>query len=112
MENFATMMGNSPIDCFNQLVDNGATVVGSNCSLGSPTMVLLSEIMKNEFSGLTIVQPNAGMPETKDGKLFYPESADEYADNILKIKENGVNIVGGCCGTDPEFIAAIKKRIG
>lgn len=112
MENFATMMGNSPLDCFNQLIDNGADVVGANCSLGSPTMVLLSEIMKRDFSGLTIIQPNAGMPETRDGKLHYPESIDEYADNIHKIKNNGVNVVGGCCGTTPEFISAIRKRIG
>ena len=112
MDNFATMMGNSPLDCFNQLIDNGTNVVGSNCSLGSPTMVILSDIMKKEFNGLSIIQPNAGMPETQNGKLHYPETADQYADNILKIKNNGINIIGGCCGTTPEFITAIKKRIG
>jgi methionine synthase I (cobalamin-dependent) len=110
-EKFNTMMGNSPMECFAQLRDNGANVVGANCSLGSPTMVLLSEIMKKNDSGLTIIQPNAGMPETIDGRLVYPETVTEYADNILKIKKNGINIVGGCCGTTPEYIKAIKEGL-
>jgi len=110
-DNFATMMGNLAVDSLKEMLDLGANVVGANCSLGSDKMVLLAEILNNQLDGLKIIQPNAGMPETKDGQLFYPENEAMFADNILKIKNFGVNIVGGCCGTTPDYIAKIKELI-
>ncbi len=111
-DTFATMMGNHAIDSLKQLQDHGADAVGANCSVGSDTMVLLAEKMSDELSGWKIIQPNAGMPKTEDARLIYPEDKEYFSDNILKIKELGIQIVGGCCGTTPEYIRAIRAKIG
>ena len=109
--NFATIMGNQAIDSFKQLVDCGADVVGANCSVGSDIMVLLAELLQKNHNGLTIIQPNAGIPKTVNAQLIYPESVDEYANNIIKMKKMGINVVGGCCGTNPDYIKQIKTLL-
>ena len=109
--NFVTMMGNPAVDSLNELVDLGANVVGANCSIGSDKMVLLAEILSQELNSLKIIQPNAGMPETKGTELIYPETAEMYVRNIMKIKSFGVDIVGGCCGTTPDYILKIKESL-
>ncbi len=109
---FFTIFGNSPNDSMKSLVDAGASAVGANCSIGSKTMIDLAGEIKKNISVPVIIMPNAGMPETtKDNAVFYPENELFFADNIKKIKELGVEIVGGCCGTTPEYIKKIKKII-
>ena len=109
---FATMMGNPAIDSLKQLQDNGADAVGANCSVGSDTMVLLAKKLAEEVDGWKIIQPNAGMPKTEGSQLIYPEDEDYFSANIQKIRSFGVQIVGGCCGTTPEYIKAIRAKLG
>ena len=110
-KSFATVMGNQAIDSFKQLINIGANIIGANCSLGSNTMVLLSQLINEQFKGLTIIQPNAGLPDVVGHNLVYPETIEEFTENIITIKKNGINIVGGCCGTTPEYIAAINNAL-
>ena len=109
---FFTIMGNAPADSMKALVDAGASAVGANCSMGSDTMVELAGIIRDSVDCPVIIQPNAGMPQTgKDNTVFYPETETFFAENIKKIKSLGVEIVGGCCGTNPNYIRKIKEII-
>jgi len=107
---FFTIFGNNPEDSMKSLVDAGASAVGANCSMGSQTMIDLAHEIKKSVDVPVIIQPNAGMPKTgKDNVVFYPEDEIFFADSIKKIRELGVEIVGGCCGTTPEYIKRLKK---
>ena len=109
---FFTIFGNTPKESMRALAEAGAAAVGANCSLGSDTMVALAAEIRSSVDLPVIIQPNAGMPETgKDNRIFYPEDKDVFAENIKKIKDLGVEIVGGCCGTTPAYIRRIKEII-
>jgi 5-methyltetrahydrofolate--homocysteine methyltransferase len=106
---FYTLVGNSVAESMEKLRDCGATAVGANCSMGSDIMVQLAQEIRQSVEIPVIVQPNAGMAQAKtDGTVFYPEDETFFAENIKKIRNFGVEIVGGCCGTTPQFIRAIK----
>lgn len=89
----------------------GADAVGLNCSLGPNEMLpFVKEIC--EYSTVpVIVQPNSGMPKIENGKTVYSVTAKDFAYSISKMIDMGVSVVGGCCGTTPEFIKEIKKII-
>lgn len=109
---FFTIFGNNPKDSMRALAEAGAAAVGANCSIGSDTMVALAAEIKNSVDIPVIIQPNAGMPEqAKDNLVVYPENKEFFAENIKKIKEVGVEIVGGCCGTTPVYIRRIREVI-
>lgn len=85
--------------------------IGMNCSLGPSQM---NEILPKflEYSSTPImVQPNAGLPVDKDGITVYDVDSDEFALEIEKMARMGVAIVGGCCGTTPEYIRKLRERI-
>jgi methionine synthase I (cobalamin-dependent) len=109
---FFTLMGNPVEASMQQLRDAGAAAVGANCSLGSDRMIELAKQIRDSVDIPVIIQPNAGMPQTRsDGTTFYPEDETVFAGNIKKIKALGVDIVGGCCGTTPAFIRKIREFI-
>ena len=110
-QGFVTIMGNPAQESLNQLLAAGAAAVGANCSLGSEAMLTLAGQLRAKIDAPLIFQPNAGMPETRDDQIFYPEKADGYAENLIRLKALGIEIIGGCCGTTPEYIQAIKKRL-
>lgn len=78
--------------------------LGMNCSLGPDIMLnIIGEFRK--YSSLpVIVNPNAGLPEIKDGKTVYNIGEDDFADYMQRLAEGGATILGGCCGTTPEYI--------
>lgn len=86
----------------------GADVIGLNCGLGPKQMMKLLSDMRECTSLPIIVMPNAGLPESIDGKTVYNVSPDEFASDMLEIAKIGVSYLGGCCGTTP---AHIKKMI-
>ncbi len=109
---FFTLVGNTVDESMKKLRDSGASVVGANCSMGSDIMISLAQEIRQAVEIPVIVQPNAGMAQAgKDGEVFYPEDANFFADNIKKMKDFGVDIVGGCCGTNPDYIRAIKEML-
>lgn len=109
---FFTIFGNSPEQSMQRLVEAGAWAVGANCSLGSSGMVDLAAKIRKSVDVPIVIQPNAGMPErTQDGDVFYPENETDFANNMKKIKDLGVEIIGGCCGTTPAHIKKIKETL-
>jgi 5-methyltetrahydrofolate--homocysteine methyltransferase len=66
--------------------------------------------MSQAGCGYLSVKPNAGLPELVNGDTFYKETADEFADAAIKFADYGARLIGGCCGSTPEYIAALKSR--
>lgn len=85
----------------------GADAVGINCGLGPKQMIELVQEMRENTSLPIIVMPNAGLPESVDGKTVYNVSPQEFAEDMLTIAKQGVSYLGGCCGTTPEHIRAM-----
>ncbi|MCF8112737.1 MAG: homocysteine S-methyltransferase family protein [Desulfotignum sp.] len=113
LKGFFTIFGNTPEHSMKTLADNGVAAVGANCSLDSTAMIRLAARIKKCVDIPVIIQPNAGMPQpAADNQVFYPENDDLFAGNMKKIRDLGVEIVGGCCGTTPDTIGKIRQIIG
>ena len=108
---FATIMGNGISDGLNELREAGAFVVGANCTIGSREMLALAEQMRKELSGFLMVQPNAGHPSIEQTSIVYPETPEFFANHLKAVKELGIEIIGGCCGTTPDYIRHIAKML-
>jgi 5-methyltetrahydrofolate--homocysteine methyltransferase len=88
-------------------------VVGLNCATGPREMGEHVRLLGQTCRKRTMVYPNAGLPQLVDGKPYYPLTPAELADWLGRfVEEDGVNMVGGCCGTTPAHMAAVVKRIG
>lgn len=87
----------------------GADVIGMNCSLGpDEAMPIVDELLK--WSEVPVlIRPNAGLPDPKTNE--YSITPSEYADILAKIADKGVKLLGGCCGTSPEYISEVAKRL-
>jgi 5-methyltetrahydrofolate--homocysteine methyltransferase len=109
---FFTLMGETPAHCMKLLADHGADVVGSNCSHGSPVFLDLARLLRDATDRPLIVQPNRGRPVLEGGTVIYKQTAQEFVADMQAIAGLGADIVGGCCGTDPSFIAALHKALG
>lgn len=107
-----TLLGDNPRKVAHSIWDFGADVIGVNCS-GGPNQLLriLKEMRTAIPDGKFWVKPNAGWPEQIGGRIFYPASADYFGEYALAFWKGGAKIIGGCCGTTPEHIAAMKKAL-
>lgn len=83
----------------------GADIIGMNCGLGPKQMIALVRELREHTSLPIIVMPNAGLPESVDGKTVYNVSPEEFAEDMKEIAEIGVSYLGGCCGTTPDHIS-------
>ncbi len=107
-----TMMGVTPEQAVEKLTEAGADVIGSNCGQGIEGFIPICERMR-KATGLPLwMKANAGLPEMRDGKAVYAQTPEDFATKALKLVDAGANFLGGCCGTSPEFIAALKKALG
>lgn len=105
---FFTLMGNSPLQAMKKLQEDGASVVGANCTLASADFVELAREIRQATDLPVIIQPNAGKPQLKDGQVYYTETADDFVNSVKEMIALGINVIGGCCGTGPEFIHKLK----
>ncbi|HUU45301.1 MAG TPA: homocysteine S-methyltransferase family protein, partial [Acidobacteriota bacterium] len=103
---FFTIMGNSIAQAAEGLAEAGADIIGSNCGNGIEKMVEIAAEFRKCTSLPLIIQSNAGLPEMRDGRPTYPETPEFFARGCRRLLDIGVSIVGGCCGTTPEHIAA------
>jgi len=108
---FYTIMGNSLADCAAGLESAGADVIGSNCGNGLDKMIEIAIELKKVSHLPLVIQSNAGLPQNQDGHLVYPETPDIFAEKVTDLIDAGVSIVGGCCGTTPETIKAIRQTL-
>ncbi len=108
-ENGRLMTGADPAVMVATLEGMGVDAIGANCSLGPKQLAgVMDELLK--YSSVPVVfKPNAGLPKSENGVTFYDVGADEFAEDIKKSVENGVRIVGGCCGTTPEYIKKVHE---
>jgi len=107
---YFTLMGNSVSQCLESLESQGVPVLGSNCTLNSEEMVDLVKIMREKTSLPLIAQANAGKPSlSTEGEVSYSQNLEDYVRHIPQMIKNGANLVGGCCGTNPDYI---KKMAG
>jgi len=108
---FYTLMGETVPHCLEVLKDNGADIVGSNCSHGSPVFIELARILRDNTDLPVIVQPNRGKPMLEKQTMVYKQTVEEFVTDARTIAGLGVNIFGGCCGTTPEFIAGVRRAL-
>ena len=90
----------------------GAFAVGANCSLGPKQLLPVAEKLLENASVPVIIKPNAGLPKSVDGKTVFDVDEKEFSEEMEKLLNMGVRIVGGCCGTTPEYIKALREKIG
>jgi 5-methyltetrahydrofolate--homocysteine methyltransferase len=108
---FFTMMGEGVILSVSAFEAAGADVIGTNCSLGSKDMIDLTAELRAATTKPILIQPNAGKPVSQKGITTYHQSPAEFVSDIRKIKEAGADMIGGCCGTNPEFIKEIASAL-
>ena len=89
----------------------GADAIGANCSLGPDELIPVLEEFIKASSVPVLAKPNAGLPTLENGKSVYKVSASDFLFSVEKMLEMGVRLVGGCCGTTPEFIAGIRALV-
>ncbi len=88
----------------------GADALGANCSLGPRQLRGVAEELLKYASVPVILKPNAGLPKTVEQKTVFDITADEFSAEVAEIIKQGVRVVGGCCGTTPEYIEALYKK--
>lgn len=109
----ATMMGNSPADLAGAATKNGADAIGANCGAGPENFIKVAELFRAATAMPIWVKPNAGLPQvSSDGKTTFPMGPEQFASFAGKLIEAGANFLGGCCGTTPDHIRALKAAIG
>jgi 5-methyltetrahydrofolate--homocysteine methyltransferase len=109
---YRSMMGVSPTDMVNTLIDAGADLIGANCGNGIADMIGIVEEIRSINSEIPIlVHANAGMPIYKDGETVFPETPIEMSGLVSKIIAAGANIIGGCCGTTPDHICRVREEV-
>ena len=106
--NQRTLTGTDPLTFVNVVEGLGVDALGVNCSLGPKELKPIIEIILDNSSTPVLIQPNAGLPVLKNGQTCYEVTSEEYAQGMFEYMNNGVSIVGGCCGTTPDFIRAVK----
>lgn len=108
-----TLTGSTPECCALILEAAGASAIGVNCSTGPDQMLPIIKAIRNVTNLPIIVQPNAGLPETRpDGSVYYPFTPEEMLESMKKIVEAGASAIGGCCGTTPDHIRMLSSLSG
>ncbi len=107
-----TMMGVTPEQAARELSQAGAHVVGANCGQGVAGYVEICRRMRAAADRPVWIKANAGLPELVDGAPVYRMTPEEYAAHVPALVDAGASFIGGCCGTGPEFIRAIRRALG
>ena len=111
---FRTMMGTTAAEAMKLAISAGANIVGTNCGTGlnlDDYVELAKQLVAAAGETPVIVQPNGGAPRTENGKTVYDATPEQMALTAKKLLAAGVRIVGGCCGTAPEHLAAMSRAL-
>lgn len=107
-----TLSGSTPETMVAMLEGLGVSALGVNCSLGPKEMKETIRRLCLCASVPVLVKPNAGLPKVVDGQTVFDVNADDFVETMVEIAKFGPGILGGCCGTNPEYISKMSKRIG
>lgn len=110
-EDGRTLTGSDPVTALITLQSMGADVVGCNCSTGPEKMLDFIKHMKPYANVPLLAKPNAGLPKLIDGKTLFDMEPMEFGRFGPLFVEQGINIIGGCCGTSPEYIRELSSKI-
>jgi homocysteine S-methyltransferase len=107
-----TLLGDESAQVAQKIHEAGADVIGVNCSGGPSQLLRIFKQMKQAVpNGKFWVKPNAGWPQQVGGRIMYPADADYFGDYAVSFRDAGASAVGGCCGTTPQHVAAMKKAL-
>ncbi len=107
-----TLLGDDPQKVARELNNAGADIIGVNCS-GGPAQLLriLKQMRQAVPAGRFWVKPNAGWPEQVGGRIMYPADPEYFGEYAALFRASGAKVVGGCCGTTPQHIAAMRRAL-
>lgn len=109
---FHTMMGLGPERAAREAAAAGAAIVGANCGNGIADMIEITRLMRAAVPGVPVlIHANAGVPLLEDGQTVFRETPEYMASRVPELIAAGANIIGGCCGTTPDHIAAIARAV-
>ncbi len=103
-----TMMGVTPEQAAEELAEAGADVIGANCGNGIAGYVPVCERLRAATKLPIWIKANAGVPEIRGGEVVYTTSPEEFASHVPRLVEAGASYIGGCCGTSPDYIRAVR----
>jgi methionine synthase I (cobalamin-dependent) len=106
-----TMTGVTPERAAKELTDAGADIIGANCALGIDAYIPICQRLRASTDRPVWIKANAGLPEMVDGKVKYQSTPEAFASSIPAILQAGASFVGGCCGTNPEYVRAISETV-
>jgi methionine synthase / methylenetetrahydrofolate reductase (NADH) len=107
-----TLLGDTPAQVAEFLREMAVDVVGVNCSNGPAQISRVLKMMQQAYPDLRLsAVPNAGWPEYVGGRVMYPAGPEYFADFAVAMRERGVAVIGGCCGTTPQHIAAMRAAL-
>ncbi len=106
-----TVMGVSVAQAATALSAAGADVVGANCGVGVDAMIDVANAFLACATVPIAIQPNAGLPVTRHGKLTYPETPERFAEALAPLALRSVRVLGGCCGTTPAHISVLMTKV-
>ena len=107
-----TLYGHTPTLAVRSFRQGGASVVGLNCSVGpQPTLEVLVEMLRAAEGMPVSAMPNAGLPQYVGGRFVYLASPEYFAEFAARAVDLGVSVVGGCCGTTPAHVRAMRERL-
>lgn len=113
--NLRTMMGVDPATAVRELAAAGADAAGANCGRGPQEMIEIAAklVAARPHDGYPlVVQGNAGLPQLREGRFVYTVGPDEFAEHTKDLRELGIDLIGGCCGSSPEHIGAVARALG
>jgi methionine synthase I (cobalamin-dependent) len=106
-----TMMGTTPEQAAGALAEAGADAIGSNCGQGIEGFVGIARRLRAAGDRPVWIKANAGLPEVVDGKAVWTQTPERFASLVPAVVEAGADFVGGCCGTSPRFIQAVREKL-
>ena len=104
-----TMMGATPEQVAQELTAAGADVIGANCGVGIERYVPVCQRLRAATDRPIWIKANAGLPAMIEGKVVYQSTPAQFASHVPALLQAGASFIGGCCGTNPEFIRALKR---
>jgi 5-methyltetrahydrofolate--homocysteine methyltransferase len=106
-----TMTGTTPEEAAAELAAAGADVIGANCGDGIDNYISVCARLQSASDRPVWIKPNAGLPEIQDGAIVYRSRPEEFAQRLQALIQAGADFIGGCCGTTPDFIAALSNGL-
>ena len=106
-----TMMGNSPEEVVAVITQTGADGIGANCGQGIEAFLPICRRLRRATDLPIWIKPNAGLPEAVDDGVIFSQTPAEFVECVPALLQAGANFIGGCCGTNEEFVMAIRQAV-